>query len=188
MLYTPAAAEVLTTQWAEKAAAARTALVELSILAAVVAAIITQARITQATAALLAAPASSSSVGDIKGGKLMSKKAIILLDTNSMAAGTVENLIEMTADSAVGFVLPTSKLLWDCGQYPVAIGDRWEDGVFSREGGALVPVPTDAERIAQLEAAFRESDRLKDAKIAALTDQGDFQEDLIVELAGVVYA
>lgn len=56
------------------------------------------------------------------------------------------------------------------------------------EGASPPPPPTDAERIAQLEAAFRESDRLKDAKIAALTDQGDFQEDLIVELAGVVYA
>ena len=34
----------------------------------------------------------------------------------------------------------------------MAIGDRWEDGVFSRDGGPLVPVPTDAEKIAELEA------------------------------------
>ena len=46
------------------------------------------------------------------------------------------------------------------------------------------PVTTDAERIADLEA---ENKTLK-AQVSALTDQNDFQEELIVELAGVVYA
>lgn len=82
----------------------------------------------------------------------MSKLAIIALDEGSMTAGTVCNIIEVTADTAMGITLPLDQLSWDCGQYPVAIGDRWEDGVFSRDGGALVPVPTDAEKIAELEA------------------------------------
>lgn len=43
---------------------------------------------------------------------------------------------------------------------------------------------TQAQRIAELEA---ENKTLK-AQVSALTDQNDFQEELIVELAGVVYA
>ena len=46
------------------------------------------------------------------------------------------------------------------------------------------PEPTAAERIAALET----ENHLLNQKIAALTDQNDFQEELIVELAGVVYA
>ena len=82
----------------------------------------------------------------------MSKLEIIALDEGSMTAGTVCNIIEIASDTAIGITLPLEQLSWDCGQYPVAIGDRWEDGVFSRDGGPLVPVPTDAEKIAELEA------------------------------------
>ena len=82
----------------------------------------------------------------------MRKLAIIALDEGSMTAGTVDNTIDFASDTAVGITVPLDHLSWDCGQYPVAIGDRWEDGVFSRDGGPLVPVPTDAEKIAELEA------------------------------------
>ena len=82
----------------------------------------------------------------------MSKLAIIALDEGSMTAGSVANIIEIASDTALGINLPLDQLSWDCGQYPVAIGDRWEDGVFSRDGGPLTPVPTDAEKIAELEA------------------------------------
>ena len=82
----------------------------------------------------------------------MSKLAIIALYGDSMTAGTVCNIIEIASDTAIGITLPLDQLSWDCGQYPVAIGDRWEDGVFSRDGGPLAPVPTDAEKIAELEA------------------------------------
>lgn len=47
-----------------------------------------------------------------------------------------------------------------------------------------LPGPTPEERIAALES----ENHLLNQKIAALTDQNDFQEELIVELAGVVYA
>lgn len=46
------------------------------------------------------------------------------------------------------------------------------------------PEPTTEDRVAVLEA---ENKTLK-AQVSALTDQNDFQEELIVELAGVVYA
>ena len=44
--------------------------------------------------------------------------------------------------------------------------------------------PTTEDRVAALES---ENKTLK-AQVSALTDQNDFQEELIVELAGVVYA
>lgn len=47
-----------------------------------------------------------------------------------------------------------------------------------------VPVVPDAERIKQLES---ENELLK-AQVNALSEQNDFQEELIVELANVVYA
>ena len=68
----------------------------------------------------------------------MSKLAIIALDEGSMTAGTVCNIIEIASDTAIGITLPLEQLSWDCGQYPVAIGDRWEDGVFSRDGGPML--------------------------------------------------
>ena len=46
------------------------------------------------------------------------------------------------------------------------------------------PSPTTEDRVAALES---ENKTLK-AQVTALTDQNDFQEELIVELAGVVYA
>ena len=46
------------------------------------------------------------------------------------------------------------------------------------------PEPTADERISALEA----ENHLLNQQVAALTDQNDFQEELIVELANVVYA
>ena len=46
------------------------------------------------------------------------------------------------------------------------------------------PEPTPEERIAALE----DENHLLSQQVTALTDQNDFQEELIVELAGVVYA
>lgn len=46
------------------------------------------------------------------------------------------------------------------------------------------PAPTPEERISALE----EENHLLSQQVTALTDQNDFQEELIVELAGVVYA
>ncbi len=55
-------------------------------------------------------------------------------------------------------------------------------GTFYQEG--YQPPMTPEERIASLEA----ENRRKDAQIAALSEQNDFHEELIVELANVVYA
>lgn len=46
------------------------------------------------------------------------------------------------------------------------------------------PPPTAEDRIAELEKDIK----LKEAQISALSEQNDFQEELIVELANVVYA
>lgn len=47
-----------------------------------------------------------------------------------------------------------------------------------------IAVPTPDERIAALE----EENHLLSQQVTALTDQNDFQEELIVELANIVYA
>ena len=80
----------------------------------------------------------------------MRKLAIIALDEGSMTAGTVDNIIDFAADTAVGLTLPLDRLSWDCGQFPVAIGDRWEDGIFSRPNRTLDEAR--AEKISQLSA------------------------------------
>ena len=46
------------------------------------------------------------------------------------------------------------------------------------------PEPTAEERISSMEA----ENHLLNQQVAALTDQNDFQEELIVELANIVYA
>lgn len=46
------------------------------------------------------------------------------------------------------------------------------------------PVPTEAERIAQLE----EENRTLTAQVDALSFQLDFQEECLVEMAGIIYA
>ena len=76
------------------------------------------------------------------------KKAVINLSTNE-----VENIIEY-ADRGVALRLPLGYTVYDCTQYDVQIGDTFEEGVFYREGVAVEYKPSDAERLAQLEAEF----------------------------------
>lgn len=77
------------------------------------------------------------------------KQAIISLAEGSMTRGKVSNIIEITQEAALGFMLPDNSLMWDCGTYPVAIGDDWCDGVFTREGEALTPLPTVEQQLAE---------------------------------------
>ena len=72
----------------------------------------------------------------------------------------------------------THKAVWN--------GSEWtlEDIPEPEPEPAPDPAPTTEDRVAALEA---ENKTLK-AQVSALTDQNDFQEELIVELAGVVYA
>ena len=81
------------------------------------------------------------------------KLAIIALDEGSRTAGSVCNIIEVTADTAMGITLPSGQLSWDCSGSTVAIGDRWEDGVFSRPNRTLEEAK--AETIGQLSAACK---------------------------------
>lgn len=86
------------------------------------------------------------------------RQAIITLANGSMTTGKVSNVIEITQEAALGFVLPDNTLMWDCGQYPVAIGDDWNDGVFTREGATLTPLPTVEQQLAQVRAELSQSD------------------------------
>lgn len=86
------------------------------------------------------------------------RQAIISLAEGSMTSGKVSNIIKITQEAALGFVLPDNSLMWDCGQHPVAIGDDWCDGVFTREGEALTPLPTIDEQLAGVQAQLSQSD------------------------------
>lgn len=98
------------------------------------------------------------------------KQAIIALAEGSMITGKVSNIIEITQEAALGFMLPDNSLLWDCGTYPVAIGDDWNDGVFTREGAALIPLPTVEQQLAEVKAQLAQADaaavELFDAQLA----------------------
>lgn len=76
--------------------------------------------------------------------------AIIQLEAEGATSGVVCNIIEVTADTAMGITLPLDQLSWDCSNTSVSIGDRWEDGVFSRPNRTLDEAR--AEKISQLSA------------------------------------
>lgn len=87
----------------------------------------------------------------------------------------------------------SSEFAAKCVEAPDDVEQRWvydpETGIFSAPQEPEPepepdPAPTTEDRVAALEA---ENKTLK-AQVSALTDQNDFQEELIVELAGVVYA
>ena len=83
--------------------------------------------------------------------------------------GIVENIIECDGMT----VQPLEKVmrctLVPCEQYPVGIGDTYQDGVFLREGEEVERIPTERERIAMLEQENqRLSERLEAAEQATL--------------------
>ena len=86
------------------------------------------------------------------------RKAIIALAEGSMSQGIVSNIIEITQEAAVGFMLPQNSLMWDCGQYPVAIGDDWQDGVFTRDGESLIALPTVEQQLDDVLAQLSQAD------------------------------
>ena len=76
------------------------------------------------------------------------KKAVINKSTNE-----VENIIEY-ADRGVAIHLPLGYIVYDCTNVDVQIGDTFEDGAFYRNGEPVDTQLTDAQRLAQMEAAF----------------------------------
>ncbi len=64
--------------------------------------------------------------------------------------GKVANIIEAAGDTAFGLHLELGQFAYDCGQYPVAIGDDFADGMFSRGGEALTAIPTAEQRVEEL--------------------------------------
>lgn len=94
----------------------------------------------------------------------MSKQAII-------ENGKVVNIIEISGNTAVGIRLPEGQFSYDCGQYPVAIGDDFADGVFSRDGAALTVVPTPEQQIFALEQQLTQTE-LAIAELAGIVTGG----------------
>ena len=76
--------------------------------------------------------------------------AIIQLEAEGATSGVVCNIIEIASDTALGITLPLDQLSWDCSNTSVSIGDRWEDGVFSRPNRTLDEAQS--EKISQLSA------------------------------------
>lgn len=76
------------------------------------------------------------------------KKAVINKSTNE-----VENIIEY-ADRGVAIRLPLGYVVYDCTNVAVQIGDTFENGAFYRNGEPVETQLTDAQRLAQMEAAF----------------------------------
>ena len=76
------------------------------------------------------------------------RKAVINNSTNE-----VENIIEY-ADRGVAIRLPLGYVVYDCTNVDVQIGDTFENGAFYRNGEPVETQLTDAQRLAQMEAAF----------------------------------
>ena len=76
------------------------------------------------------------------------RKAVINKSTNE-----VENIIEY-ADRGVAIRLPLGYIVYDCTNVAVQIGDTFDNGAFYRDGAAVETQLTDAQRLAQMEAAF----------------------------------
>ena len=76
------------------------------------------------------------------------QKAVINTTTRE-----VENIIEY-ADRGVAIRLPLGYTVYDCSYVGVQIGDTFEDGVFLRDGQPVESVPSEDQRIAQLESAL----------------------------------
>lgn len=85
--------------------------------------------------------------------------------------GIVKNIIEGSDEGIKGMRFPLGITVWDCGTYPVALGDRWENGRFYRDEDELAPVPTPEQEIAQLKDQLLQSD-LALAELAELIAGG----------------
>ena len=65
----------------------------------------------------------------------------------------VENIIEY-ADRGVAIRLPLGYVVYDCTNVAVQLGDTFDNGAFYRNGEPVETQLTDAQRLAQMEAAF----------------------------------
>ena len=74
------------------------------------------------------------------------KKAVI-----NKSTGEVENIIEY-ADRGVAIRLPLGYIVYDCTNVNVQIGDTFADGKFYRDGVGVEYLPTEEEKIAELQA------------------------------------
>lgn len=113
-----------------------------------------------------------------KGGKIQEKIQHYMLQGGESLVDTAPPIMRPHT-GANGLIMPRwdeREKEWVEGATVEEIAD-WEAEHPAPEPPAL----TEMERL-------RESNRILTAQVAALSEQNDFQEDLIVELAGIVYA
>lgn len=110
--------------------------------------------------------------------------------------GAVQNIIEIRPAHKMGYERATeSKLVELSEDMNVAIGDVHdaETGMFLRDGVEVGPddvLPALRVRVAEAEtraAALLEENTLLKAQIQAVSDRGEFVEDVIAEMAMQVY-
>ena len=89
------------------------------------------------------------------------KKAII-------ENGKVINIIECSDEGLKGLRFPLGQLVWDCNNYPVAIGDDFNDGVFTRSGEGLEAAITETQMIGQLNEKVRELEEVIDVMLEGI--------------------
>ena len=78
-------------------------------------------------------------------------KAIIKLYLGSNTSGEVVNLVSCGPDGGVSLKLPHGYTLYDCTNFTVGIGDKFDSGVFYTAADPTVPVdyvPTAEEKLA----------------------------------------
>lgn len=83
--------------------------------------------------------------------------------------GKVDNIIECTGLAALKLESVMHCTLVPCEQYPTAIGDTYDNGVFLRDGAEVERIPTDSEKVAMLESENQAlKERLEAAEAATL--------------------
>lgn len=83
--------------------------------------------------------------------------------------GRVDNVIECTGLAALKLESVMHCTLVPCEQYPTAIGDTYENGVFTRDGEPIERIPTDSEKLVMLESENAQlKQRLEAAESATL--------------------
>lgn len=88
------------------------------------------------------------------------KKAIIICDDGVSNRGTVANIIVCDEKGTQGIILPENQLLWDCTNFVVSIGDRFDNGVFSHPDGTNADIYKSPEQI-QIDSLAIENDNIK---------------------------
>lgn len=106
--------------------------------------------------------------------------------------GFISNIIIAKPEQKEELESSLGAVLEDASIYNLQIGDLWVEGTgWTRNINGEQIVLQEVEPQEPVEdrvTALEEENSLLNAQVKALSDQNDFQEELIVELANIVYA